>query len=45
MKKRQKVTKRMVPFPFVPKTILEEEEEEEVPIQRRTQLARAMEKE
>jgi hypothetical protein len=29
MKKRQRVTKRMVPFPSIPATILEEEDEEE----------------
>ena len=49
MKKSQRLTKRMLPFPFVPKTILEgeedgeeeEDEEEQVPLQGRTQLARA----
>lgn len=57
MKKRQRATKRMVPFPSIPETILEEEgeeeeideegtnEEEEVPLQRRTKLARAIEEE
>ena len=43
----------MVPFPSIPKTIpegddeeeKEEEEEEQVPLQRRTWLARAIEKE
>ena len=53
MKKRQKVIKRIMPFPSVPETIPEDEEEEEeetneeeeVPTQRRTQLARAMEEE
>ena len=43
MKKRERVIKRMVPFLFFPKTILEgeeekeeEDEEEDVPLQGRT---------
>ena len=50
MSKGQKVQKRLVPNPFVPQTIPEEEtdqdeteseEEEEVPLHRRTQQAKA----
>ena len=53
MKKRQRITKRMVPFWSIPKTIPEgdeeeeeeEEEEEQVPLQRITWLAKGTEKE
>ena len=50
MRKGQKVRKRLVPNPFVPGTIPEEEtdqgeteseEEEEVPLHRRSQQAKA----
>ena len=46
MNKRQRVSKRLVPNPSILKTILEEEiksgkEEEQVPLQRRTWLAKA----
>ena len=53
MKKRQRINKRLVPSPFVLKTIIEgdeeeeeeelEEEEEQLPLQGRTQLARSTE--
>ena len=52
MSKGKKVRKRLVPNPFVPGTILEEEndqdetkseEEEEVPLQRRTRQTKATE--
>ena len=48
MNKGQRVHKKLVPNPSIPETILEEEtelEEEEVPLQRRTRLAKATEME
>ena len=53
MKKRKRINRRLVPNPSIPETISEideqeeetksKEEEEQVPLQGRTQLARAIE--
>ena len=54
VKRRQKVIKKDIPFPLIPKPILEEEEEEgdededekdDLPLTKRTHLARATEQE
>ena len=42
MKKRKRISRRLVPNPSIPKTILEEEEEQ-MTLQGRTQLEKAIE--
>jgi hypothetical protein len=43
--RRQKVIIRVIPIPSVPKTILKEDKEDDLPLSQMTLLARAMEEE